>query len=115
MSRALIAVLAMVLTPVVHEAGHWAAARCLGHKLHWYFRKGKIGPLPIPRFLWDMPDGSSKEHRRAVAQSGFLAEFVWGVFCLLLSPLGLLPMAVGLIHFALYPWYTGDWSDFKWF
>ena len=91
---------------VVHEIGHSIAALLIGGRLNFEFTWGKLGPLKVPRWVWKW--GSwTKAKTRFVCQAGFLLE------------LGLLPFmpwpyqAVAIIHFAAYPWYAGESTDFK--
>ena len=95
-----------VLPFIVHELGHSIAAILIGGRLEFTFAWGKLGPLKVPRWIWAW--GSwTKAQTRFVCQAGFLLE------------LGLLPFmpwpyqAVAIIHFAVYPWYAGEVTDFK--
>ena len=95
-----------VLPFIVHELGHSIATLLIGGRLEFTFAWGKLGPLKVPRWTWKW--GSwTKAQTRFICQAGFLLE------------LGLLPFmpwpyqAVAIIHFAAYPWYAGEVTDFK--
>jgi len=91
---------------LVHELGHWIAALLCGNRLHFVFSWGRLGPVKIPRWTWPWPD-TTPPKIRFICQAGFLLE------------LGLLPFmpwpyqTVAIIHFAAYPWYAGEVTDFK--
>ena len=38
----------VLLIPLVHELGHWLAARLFGASLHFTFEWGRIGPIKVP-------------------------------------------------------------------
>ena len=84
--------------PLVHELGHYVAALLVGSRIS-FCRDGW-------RLLWRWPDVDPWK-LRIICQSGFLVE------------LGLIPFApwpyaiVALAHFAAYPWYSGESSDFR--
>ena len=95
-----------ILPAVIHEAAHFVAALLTGNKLKFKFGFGKLGPIPIPRYTWDKPS-TTKEKLRFICQAGFVAELALVPF---------LPwqyQAVALVHFAVYPWYSGEFSDFN--
>ena len=48
--------LAVLLVPIIHEAGHFIAAKIFGQTLNFNFEWGKLGPIPIPRWTWKHPD-----------------------------------------------------------
>jgi hypothetical protein len=84
--------------PIVHELGHYVAALLCGSRISFY-RQGW-------RLLWRWPKVDPRK-LRAICQAGFAVE-------LALVPLLPCPYAiVALAHFALYPWYAGDHSDFR--
>ena len=91
---------------VVHELAHWIAALLVGSRIRFKFDWGKLGPIKIPRWTWTWPE-ATKTQIRFICQAGFLAE------------IALIPFmpweyqAVALIHYALYPWYAGDSTDYK--
>ena len=92
--------------PIVHELGHYVAALLCGGRLRFEFSWGKLGPVKTPRWTWAWPD-VTPERLRIICQAGFVAE---------LALVPLLPWSyqvVALAHFALYPWYAGECSDFR--
>lgn len=92
--------------PIIHELAHYVAALLCGSRIHFEFSLGRLGPVPVPRWTWRWPDVTPKR-LRAICQAGF-------VFELALVPLLPWPYAaVALAHFAAYPWYAGESSDFK--
>lgn len=98
----------ILLAPIVHEAAHFIAAKLAGTSIKFEFSTGKLGPIPIPRYTWKWPDVSKKK-LRFICQSEFVAELALVPF---------LPwqyQAAALLHFAIYPWYAGDVSDFNGF
>lgn len=96
----------LTLPLLVHEIGHLIAALLCGSRLNFKFAWGRLWKIPIPRCIWAW-DSWTKAQTRFVCQAGFLLE------------LGLLPFmpwqyqAVAIIHFAIYPWYAGEVTDFK--
>lgn len=105
------AVLAAVL---IHEGGHYLAALAFGKRLRFRFGWGRLfGKLPVPRGLWTMPQMASWK-QRVVALAGFGTEFAAAGMLLVTCPnwaLGYIPIV--LVHFALYPHYAGEHSDFN--
>jgi hypothetical protein len=91
---------------LVHEGAHYLAAFLVGSRLRFRFSWGRLGPVKVPRWTWTWPD-TTPQKIRFICQAGFLLE------------LGLIPFApwqyqaVAIIHFAAYPWYAGDHSDFR--
>ena len=99
-------ILFALLPLVIHEFGHYVAALLCGGRLHFEFSWGELFGLRIPRWTWAWPD-VTPERLRVICQAGFVAE-------LALVPLLPWPYSVvALAHFALYPWYAGDHSDFR--
>lgn len=95
-----------LLPPLAHEAAHFIAALLCGSRIRFEFSWGKLGPVPVPRWTWQWPETSSGK-LRFICQAGFLAEL--GLVPFLPSPYAV----VALLHFAAYPWYAGESSDFK--
>lgn len=93
----------LILAPLIHELGHYLTAMFLGHSLE--FRRQGF------RFIWDMPNDTPK-HQRLIALSGFGAEILT-VPLLYLAGLTLYPWVVA-VHLMAYPFYAGDYNDFKW-
>ncbi len=90
--------LTIFLIPLVHELGHWLAARFFGSRLRFY-REGF-------RFLWKWPD-VSRAKLRIICHAGFALEFA-------LIPL--MPwqyQVAAVLHFVAYPFYAGEASDFR--
>ena len=100
---------------VIHEGGHYLAARFFGQKLVFRFSIGKLfGVVPLPRWVWTMPRSFSYGQRVAVALSGFGAEL--GIilpFWQAKAPWALPYTGVALLHLCLYRFYAGDANDFK--
>lgn len=102
-----------VLACLIHEAGHYFTARFFGEWISFRFAWGWLwGKVPIPRFIWYMPAAFTARQKMITGLAGFGAEF-------LAAPIfiaaGLWPYAViALAHFALYGFYAGEASDFKW-
>lgn len=94
---------------VIHELGHFLAALVFSERLRFRFEWGRFC---VPRFVWDMPDvGPWKQ--RVIAAAGFcfeaLAAIVFAVYG------EFLPLLFFAVHFAAYPFYAGDSSDFNFF
>ena len=96
-------ILSIVFAGLIHELGHYLTAMFLGHTLE--FRRQGI------RFVWDMPNDTPK-HQRLIALSGFGVEIVFAPL-LYLAGLTLYPLVV-VAHLCAYPFYAGEYSDFKW-
>ena len=97
------AYLSVLLIPLVHELGHWLAARLFWSRLSFTFEWGKFY---VPRWTWRWPD-VTKSQLRIICLAGFGMEFA-------ILPFMPWQYAAGvLIHFAAYPWYAGETSDFK--
>ena len=100
---------------VIHEGGHYIAARFFGEKIQFRFNLGKLfGVVPVPRYTWKMPRSFSYRQRVAVALSGFGAEL--GIilpFWRTGAPWALPYACFALLHLCLYPFYAGDANDFK--
>lgn len=91
---------------VVHELAHYLGGVLLGSPIHFRFEIARLRQLRIPRFVWDWPTDTSKQQIKFICQLGFLVELTIGLF----APLPY--KIVAILHFALYPWYSGDHSDF---
>ncbi len=95
--------LSIGLIPIVHELGHYAAARLFGSRLRFTFEWGKFG---VPRWTWRWPD-VTKSQLRIICHAGFGLEFV-------LIPL--MPwqyQVAAVLHYIAYPFYAGEVSDFE--
>lgn len=93
----------ILLIPLVHELGHWLAARLFGASLRFRFEWGRFY---VPRWTWKWPDVTPLQ-LKVICLAGFGMEFA-------ILPFMPWQYAAGvLIHFAAYPWYAGETSDFK--
>lgn len=93
----------LILAVIIHELGHYLTAMFLGHTLE--FRRQGF------RFIWDMPE-DTEAHQRLIALSGFGTEIG---FAPLLYFAGLtLYQWVVVAHLMAYPFYAGDYNDFRW-
>lgn len=106
----MVAFLYLVMPFLIHEAGHFFMALVFGTTLGFSFEFGELlvmsKRIRVPRFIWNIDPRWSVPQTRAVAQAGFALEF-------LLAPLFPYPyLFVALTHFILYPWYSGERSDF---
>ena len=91
----------IALLPVVHELGHELTARKFGVPLRWSFEWGKIGSVPIPRFVFDFETDNATA-RKWIKLAGFLAEGAFAILAGLFLPVrGILPL-VWFLHLALY-------------
>ena len=96
----------ILLIPLVHELGHYVAALAFGSRLRFAFEWGKLGPIPVPRWTWRWPD-VTKSQLRIICLAGFGLEFA-------ILPFMPWQYAAGVLaHFAAYPWYAGESSDFR--
>ena len=93
----------ILLIPLIHELGHWLAARLFGASLRFRFEWGR---WHVPRWLWYWPD-VSKWQLRIICLAGFGVEIG-------LIPFMPLPYRVAAVaHFIAYPFYAGESSDWK--
>lgn len=104
--------LSIVLACLIHEAGHYVAARHYRHSIKYHFGWGYIWKVPVPRFVWYMPE-DTEAHRQIMAIAGFGAELLAAPFLYYLG-LTLYPY-VAIAHLLLYPLYAGTANDFRWF
>ena len=105
----------IVLAGVIHEGGHYLAALWFGHRLKFRFAWGRFG---VPRFVWDMPHFFPTEMWKAkvIAAAGFGAELFAAVVLLAAwHEFGRWYAGVAVAHLAVYRWYAGETSDFRWF
>ena len=108
-------IVAISLAGIIHEGGHYLAARFFGHRLRFRFAWGRFG---VPRFVWEMPHFFQCENwkRKVIAAAGFGAELFAAVVLLAAwHDFGRWYAGVALAHLVAYPWYAGNASDFKWF
>ena len=93
----------VLLIPIVHELGHYVAARLFGASLHFQFEWGKYY---VPRWTWKWPD-VTRGKLRLICLAGFGLE-------LGIAPFMPLPYQVAaIVHFLAYPFYAGEASDWK--
>ena len=95
--------LSALAPPIVHELGHWLAARLFGSRLSFRFEWGKYY---VPRWTWRWPDVTPLQ-LKVICLAGFGLE-------LALIPMMPLPYQVAaIVHFLAYPFYAGEKSDWK--
>jgi len=107
----------IILAGLVHEAGHWITAVLLGTSIKFEMFSSKLGPITIPRLVWDMPD-IKEWKQRFIAQSGFVVEFILIPFVYVFIPnIAIWYTLATIFHFMTYPWYSADkaYTDFQWF
>lgn len=109
MVELLILGIAALMPIVIHELGHFVAAFLFTQeKLSFRFEWGKLGFVPVPRWIWDFPKKANAEQKKAIAQAGFVFE---------IAAIAFMPWTyavVTVVHFTLYPWYAGERNDFTW-
>ena len=93
----------VLLIPVVHELGHYMAARLFGSRLSFRFEWGKYY---VPRWVWYWPD-VPKWQLRIICLAGFGLEFA------LIPFMPWQYQAAAVAHFVAYPFYAGESSDWK--
>ena len=101
----------IALLPVVHELGHELTARKFGVSLRWSFEWGKIGSVPIPRFVFDFETDNATA-RKWIKLAGFLAEGAFAILAGLFLPVRCILPLVWFLHLALYRKYAGEHNDF---
>ena len=95
--------LSLLLIPIVHEFGHWLAARLFGASLTFTFEWGRFY---VPRWTWRWPDVTPLQ-LKVICLAGFGLEMA-------LIPFMPLPYRVAAVaHFIAYPFYAADKSDWK--
>ena len=106
MDRVISLLVAILAAALVHEGGHWLAARAFGHRLR-FCRSGF-------RWIWTMPE-MPRWKQRIVAIAGFGLEFLAaGVLLVTIPTFGRFYTGVALAHLVAYPFYSGRNSDFQW-
>lgn len=111
----MIYILSPLIACIIHEGGHYLAARFFRKRLKFRFAWGRFG---VPRFIWDMPIFYQCEMWKAkvIAAAGFGAELFAAVVLLAAwREFGLWYAGVAVGHLAAYRWYAGEASDFRWF
>jgi hypothetical protein len=95
-----------ILSPFIHELGHFLVAAAFGKRIH-FIRKGF-------RFLWNMPEGLDEDEAKFVAIAGFAFEFAFAGFINFVSSPGcMIYLMVAVLHLIAYPFYAGSNNDFK--
>lgn len=103
--------LSVVLAVIIHELGHFIIALGYGHFLRFEFSWGRLWRIPIPRYVWYMPEEFTDRQKRHVALGGFGAEILVAPILYFLLPY--YPL-IAFLHLMAYPFYAGDSSDFQW-
>lgn len=104
------AILALFVTFLTHEGGHFLAALLLtGKPLKFRFALGKFC---IPRFIWNMPN-TTRQKQRIIALAGFATEFMV-VIALSALVRNAVFISTAIVHLAAYRFYAGEASDFRW-
>ena len=104
-------ILSVIFAGLIHEMGHFIIALGYGHFLRFEFSWGHLLRVPVPRYVWYMPEELSVQAKRHVALSGFGAEFLVAPILYFLLPY--YPL-VAFLHLMAYPFYAGSVSDFQW-
>lgn len=106
--------ISLIAACLIHEAGHFITALIFGETLRFSFAWGKLfGKIPVPRFIWNMPQSFTSGQKMITGLAGFGAEFLTAIPLCIICGLWQYA-AVTLLHLALYNFYAGDASDFKW-
>ena len=103
--------LSVVLAGLIHELGHFIVALGYGNFLRFEFSWGHLWRIPIPRYIWYMPEEFTDRQKRHVALSGFGTEFMVAPILYFLLPY--YPL-IAFLHLTIYPFYAGSVSDFQW-
>ena len=103
--------LLIAMAGLIHELGHFIIALGYGHFLRFEFSWGHLWRIPIPRYIWYMPEELSVQNKRHVALAGFGAEFLVAPILYFLLPY--YPL-IAFLHLMAYPFYAGGSSDFQW-
>ena len=103
--------LSIIFAGLIHELGHFIAALGYGHFLQFEFSWGRLWRIPVPRYVWYMPEEFTDRQKRHVALAGFGAEFLIAPILYFLLPY--YPLVI-FVHLIFYPIYAGDLSDFQW-
>lgn len=95
----------------LHEAGHYIAARYYHKTITFEFSFGYLfNRLPIPRFIWYMPDGLTTDQETIICLAGFGLEFLMMIPMYFIMPMYCI---VAALHFIFYRFYSGEHNDFK--
>lgn len=102
----IISLIFAVLPVLIHEGGHFLAALAFGKRLQFRFSWGRLGPVPVPRWIWQWPQ-VDRWKLRVICHAGFALEIA-------LIPFLPWPYQfIAVVHYAAYPFYAGESSDFE--
>jgi len=93
----------ILLIPLIHELGHWLAARLFGASLRFRFEWGKYY---VPRWTWRWPDVTPLQ-LKVICLAGFGVEL--GITTFMPLPY----RVAAIVHFLAYPFYAGERSDWR--
>ncbi len=68
--------LSVVLAGLIHELGHFIVALGYGNFLRFELNWGRLWRIPVPRYVWYMPEELPVQAKRHVALAGFGSEFL---------------------------------------
>lgn len=103
----------ILLACLTHELGHYLTARLFKARLTFRFSWGKLfGKIPIPRYVWDMPEELTLKQKKLVALSGFGVELLAAIPCACID-FWEYPV-VAALHLVLYSFYAGENNDLRW-
>ena len=120
-NHTLLICLAIALALLIHEMGHYIAAKLFGKTLKFKYGTAKltIKPFPtihVPRFTADIPEAFTKTQHKIYALSGFGLELlVTALLFIFVNDTYLLRnyyISVTVLHLILYPKYAGESNDF---
>lgn len=107
-----------IILMVTHELGHFMMALLHEKVIKFEFSlEYLLNKIPIPRFIWYMPDDLELNQKKIIAISGFGFEFIYSIvfYCATHATFGILLIIFALVHLCLYNFYAGENNDFKWF
>ena len=117
MTQFILNILFCVITLVImHEFGHFLTAALNKKILKFEFKFVRIfNIIPIPRFIWYMPEDLTVNQQKLIAISGFGFEFVFCIVYLVLAHniFSMLLLALAILHLLAYKFYAGDFNDFS--
>ncbi len=97
----------IILPAIIHELGHFITAKIFGYTIKFNFELGKIGPIPVPRWTWKVPNFDKRYKEVLVRLAGF------GIEITLVPFLPLPYQIVAVAHLITYNFYAGESNDFK--
>lgn len=105
-------IISLILACAIHEAGHYFVARYYGEKLVFNFTYTMLfDTIPIPRFIWDMPESLTDRQQKIVALAGFVFEIV-SIPIIFALGITAYPTIV-MIHICMYLLYAREYNDFS--